>query len=691
MDRPGRSASDEHDEGPAERDVHELLEDPGARRIEPLEVVDDDDARAVQLDEAVQVTMGQRPDRGRHLGRVGRHQGRLGFPARERRIAGDRGDGARPALGIRGIGVGGQQEPAHERAGVGSVLIGNDLGQRPAEPIRVPGPVRDVVDPGPRDPASASVGLKVREQPRLADPGLALDYGDAAALARRELREQAGQHASFVGATHEPARGRQPRLEAGLADQSRDPDRPSLAAEHALAQVLHRESLASRSERGLIQEDLAGRGLALDAGRGRDRGARERPIKGTGHPARRGHHLTGREPDPDLERLPGRILEMCQFFPDLERAVRGPQGVVVMCHRPAEDGEHRIADELLAGAVVALDRLDHRHQGGIDAAADLLRVVLGDQADVVDEVGEECRDDSSVAGRPGGGHIAGFGRGVVARLDAGAAQRAEPGRFADLRPARSTAHRWDPPSPMLVGPLGAGPIAESTARVAWDREGSARRGPSRGRCAGGLPPRSSADREERLLVGAGGPDAHPGGDRTGERRQRPGGRPGLALGHGRHADVAALADRHVERHSAQELQAMLLGEALAAAAPEDLGQLTAVRDRRTPFMFSTTPRIGTLIRLNIASALPTSVRATSCGVVTSTVRPDGTDCASVELRVGGAGRQVDDEVVELAPVDVAQELLDRAAHERAAPDDGLALGDEELDRDAPSRRGARAG
>jgi hypothetical protein len=52
-----------------------------------------------------------------------------------------------------------------------------------------------------------------------------------------------------------------------------------------------------------------------------------------------------------------------------------------------------------------------------------------------------------------------------------------------------------------------------------------------------------------------------------------------------------------------------------------------------------------------------------------------------QLRVRRARRQVDHEVVEVAPLDVAQELLDRAADERAAPHDRLALGDEELDRD----------
>ena len=43
-----------------------------------------------------------------------------------------------------------------------------------------------------------------------------------------------------------------------------------------------------------------------------------------------------------------------------------------------------------------------------------------------------------------------------------------------------------------------------------------------------------------------------------------------------------------------------------------------------------------------------------------------------ELGVRGARRHVHDEVVELAPVDVAEELLDGAADERASPDDGLA-------------------
>ena len=53
--------------------------------------------------------------------------------------------------------------------------------------------------------------------------------------------------------------------------------------------------------------------------------------------------------------------------------------------------------------------------------------------------------------------------------------------------------------------------------------------------------------------------------------------PGLALGDGRHAGVAALADLDVERDAAEVLEPVRGGEALAAAAAEDLGRLAAVR------------------------------------------------------------------------------------------------------------------
>src|SRR5439155_1713217 len=54
-----------------------------------------------------------------------------------------------------------------------------------------------------------------------------------------------------------------------------------------------------------------------------------------------------------------------------------------------------------------------------------------------------------------------------------------------------------------------------------------------------------------------------------------------------------------------------------------------------------------------------------------------------QLGVARAGRQVDDEEVGGSPVDVAQELPDDAHDERAAPDDGRLLVEEEAHRDEP--------
>ena len=98
-------------------------------------------------------------------------------------------------------------------------------------------------------------------------------------------------------------------------------------------------------------------------------------------------------------------------------------------------------------------------------------------------------------------------------------------------------------------------------------------------------------------------------------------------------------------------------------------------------MFSTTPSTGTSTRFHIAMAFSTSMIETSCGVVTMTAPVMGMSCDQRELRVAGAGRQVDDQVVELAPGDVLQELLEQLVHHRAAPDHRPAALDEEADRD----------
>ena len=53
------------------------------------------------------------------------------------------------------------------------------------------------------------------------------------------------------------------------------------------------------------------------------------------------------------------------------------------------------------------------------------------------------------------------------------------------------------------------------------------------------------------------------------------------------------------------------------------------------------------------------------------------DLCERELRVAGAGRQIDQQIVQLAPRDVAHELCDDLHDDRTAPDRGrIALHDE---------------
>ena len=98
-------------------------------------------------------------------------------------------------------------------------------------------------------------------------------------------------------------------------------------------------------------------------------------------------------------------------------------------------------------------------------------------------------------------------------------------------------------------------------------------------------------------------------------------------------------------------------------------------------MFSTTPRIGTFTVWNMRIAFFTSSTDTSCGVVTMIGAHQVRLLAERQLRVAGARRQVDDQVVDVLPGDVEQELSHGGVQHRAAPDHRLVLGDEQRHRD----------
>ena len=66
-----------------------------------------------------------------------------------------------------------------------------------------------------------------------------------------------------------------------------------------------------------------------------------------------------------------------------------------------------------------------------------------------------------------------------------------------------------------------------------------------------------------------------------------------------------------------------------------------------------------------------SSNATSCGVQTTTAPVSGSACASVSGTSPVPGRQVDHEVIEVSPIDLAKKLLHDPMEHRPAHDDGF--------------------
>ena len=106
-------------------------------------------------------------------------------------------------------------------------------------------------------------------------------------------------------------------------------------------------------------------------------------------------------------------------------------------------------------------------------------------------------------------------------------------------------------------------------------------------------------------------------------------------------------------------------------------------------MFSTTPTTRWCIIEAIVPARSATSAAASCGVVTTTTSALGR-CWPSEMRdVAGAGRQVEEQHVEVAPVDVGEHLHERPVEHRAAPgDDLVAARLEHADRDHRDARRA---
>ena len=143
---------------------------------------------------------------------------------------------------------------------------------------------------------------------------------------------------------------------------------------------------------------------------------------------------------------------------------------------------------------------------------------------------------------------------------------------------------------------------------------------------------------------------------------------------------AAAVERHASRAAARRARRR------ARSPPPE--------PKTSEVMFSTTPIRRMFVFCAIsAGARPRPPAPSGCGVVTTTASARGRSWPSEIADVAGAGRHVHEQRVELAPVDVREELLERAVQHRPAPHDGRVVVEEEADRhqlQVPARRAGRS-
>jgi hypothetical protein len=169
------------------------------------------------------------------------------------------------------------------------------------------------------------------------------------------------------------------------------------------------------------------------------------------------------------------------------------------------------------------------------------------------------------------------------------------------------------------------------------------------------------------------------GQTLGRRDECPGHRRVRLADEKRHARVAPFANRLIDRNAADEGHAQLVGHPLAAALPEDIRLVPAVRAHEMTHVLDHADRRD--VQLLVHRDRPAAVRQRYLLRRRHHDRARDRDgLAEGERDVAGARRHVDDEVVEIDPPRLAKELLERAVEHRSPPDDRRVLGRQEAHR-----------
>ena len=243
-------------------------------------------------------------------------------------------------------------------------------------------------------------------EPRFANARLAGDEHELSApLARpREPTEQQTQ----LRLASDEAGDTRPRVSAGarvgpLAGDAEDTDRCDDALDRLVAEILEFEEPVDESlRRGGDQH--CPRPRERKNPRRNVRGVTERELFAVSAGADlTDHDETGVDADPHRDRHALGVREarrdVTDRFDDRKRGVRGaPCGVLVRA-RIAEVDEDAVAEILRDVAVEALDRLDARRLVGADDFAEVLEVELPGERRRLDEVAEEDRELASLRSR----------------------------------------------------------------------------------------------------------------------------------------------------------------------------------------------------------------------------------------------------------------------------------------------------
>ncbi len=344
LEQIGAAERDHHDRDVL-RPVRDVIDQVEQRRLGPMHVVEHDHERP-----APRQRLQERPDRPERLVHAGRA---LADPDHLRHafggllaaaFAGNDPRDLAPRLGRR-VAVG--------QAG----RLGDDLDDRPE---RDPLAVRQAPPPE-RDRARTRGGEELLDQARLADARRSQDREQLALPAGDGPLERLPQQGGFSLAVDQ--RGVQAPGVAGRArdhlEQPVSADLPEPLERHR-THGLRRHGVPDQVQRRFAQEDLADPCRLFQP-----RGEVHRPARherlstaGVGR-----HDLAGVHPHPGLQSDTPRDLELLvertQRIPHLGRRAHGADRVVLVEVRDAEDGDDRVADELLDRASVPLDGTAH--------------------------------------------------------------------------------------------------------------------------------------------------------------------------------------------------------------------------------------------------------------------------------------------------------------------------------------------